>query len=81
MLWTGIGRARYGCGGAIVGTAKQILEKMNCYMDIGIRSFKLLGYPLIEEYELFGKYVLRIYRTKNYQFYEVERLIKLKLHH
>jgi alkanesulfonate monooxygenase len=58
MLWTGIGRARSGCGGALVGTPEQILAKMNRYMDMGIRSFILSGYPLIEECELFGKYVL-----------------------
>ena len=58
MLWTGIGRARSGCGGAIVGTPEQILQKLNRYMDMGIRSFILSGYPLIEECELFGKHVL-----------------------
>jgi alkanesulfonate monooxygenase len=58
MLWMGIGRARSGCGGAIVGTPEQILRKMNRYMDMGIRAFILSGYPLIEECELFGKYVL-----------------------
>jgi alkanesulfonate monooxygenase len=58
MLWMGIGRARSGCGGALVGTPDQILEKINRYMDMGIRSFILSGYPLIEECELFGKYVL-----------------------
>ena len=58
MLWTGIGRARSGCGAAIVGTPEQIIEKLNRYMDMGIRSFVLSGYPLIEECELFGKLVL-----------------------
>jgi alkanesulfonate monooxygenase len=58
MLWTGIGRARSGCGGAIVGTPQQIIEKMNRYMDMGVRAFILSGYPLKEECELFGKLVL-----------------------
>ncbi|MFN0201979.1 MAG: LLM class flavin-dependent oxidoreductase [Bacteroidia bacterium] len=58
MLWMGIGRARSGCGGAIVGTPEQVIEKLNRYMDMGIRSFILSGYPLIEECELFGKLVL-----------------------
>lgn len=58
MLWTGIGRARSGCGGAIVGTPEQIIEKMNRYMDMGVRAFILSGYPLKEECELFGKMVL-----------------------
>jgi alkanesulfonate monooxygenase len=58
MLWTGIGRARSGCGGAIVGTPDQVLAKLNRYMDMGVRSFILSGYPLLEECKLFGKYVL-----------------------
>ncbi|GAB3775384.1 LLM class flavin-dependent oxidoreductase [Spirosoma horti] len=58
MLWMGIGRARSGCGGALVGTPAQIIDKLNRYMDMGIRSFILSGYPLIEECELFGKHVL-----------------------
>lgn len=58
MLWTGIGRARSGCGAAIVGTPEQIIEKLDRYMDMGIRSFVLSGYPLIEECELFGQLVL-----------------------
>jgi alkanesulfonate monooxygenase len=58
MMWTGIGRARSGCGAALVGTPEQIIEKLNRYMDMGIRAFILSGYPLIEECELFAKYVL-----------------------
>ena len=58
MLWTGIGRARSGCGGALVGTPDQIIAKLNRYMDMGIRAFILSGYPLLEECELFGKHVL-----------------------
>ncbi len=54
----GIGRARSGCGAALVGTPEQILLKLNRYIDMGIRAFILSGYPLIEECKLFGKYVL-----------------------
>lgn len=58
FLWTGIGRARSGCAGAIVGTPDQVIEKLNRYMDMGVRSFILSGYPLIEECKLFGEKVL-----------------------
>ena len=57
-LWTGIGRARSGCGGAIVGTPEQVLQKLNRYMDMGVRSFVFSGYPLIEECKLFAQQVL-----------------------
>jgi alkanesulfonate monooxygenase len=58
LLWTEIGKARSGCGGALVGSPAQIIEKLNRYMDMGIRAFILSGYPLIEESELFAQYVL-----------------------
>lgn len=57
-LWMGIGRARSGCGGAIVGNPQQVLEKMERYMDMGIRAFILSGYPLMEEAQHFAKWVL-----------------------
>lgn len=58
LLWTGIGKARSGCGAALVGTPDQIINKINRYIDMGIRAFILSGYPLIEECDLFAKYVL-----------------------
>lgn len=57
-LWMGIGRARSGCGGALVGTPEQILFKLQRYMDMGIRSFILSGYPLKEEANYVAKYIL-----------------------
>lgn len=57
-LWMGIGRARSGCGGAIVGDPAQVLAKMERYMEMGIRAFILSGYPLMDEAKHFAKYVL-----------------------
>lgn len=57
-LWTGIGRARSGCGAALVGNPDQIYEKIQRYMDMGIRSFIFSGYPHLKECKLFAKYVL-----------------------
>jgi alkanesulfonate monooxygenase len=57
-LWTGIGRARSGCGAALVGSPDQILTKIKRYHDMGIRSFIFSGYPHLQECELFAKYVL-----------------------
>ncbi|GAB5550472.1 MAG: LLM class flavin-dependent oxidoreductase [Saprospiraceae bacterium] len=62
-LWTGIGRARSGCGAALVGTPDQIVDKINQYMQMGIRSFIFSGYPHLEECELFAKYVLPKLKT------------------
>lgn len=58
ILWTGIGQARSGAGGALVGAPEQILVQLNRYMDMGIRAFIFSGYPLIEECAYFGKLVL-----------------------
>lgn len=58
LLWTEIGKARSGCGRVLVGDRDQVLEKINRYMDMGIRSFIFSGYPLIEERRLFAAYVL-----------------------
>ncbi|MEM9774983.1 MAG: LLM class flavin-dependent oxidoreductase [Chloroflexota bacterium] len=57
-LWTGIGRARSGCGMALVGDPDQIKAKIQAYMDMGIRSFIFSGYPHLDECRLFAKYVL-----------------------
>ena len=57
-LWTGIGRARSGCGAALVGSADQILSAIEEYKAMGIRAFIFSGYPHLEECEHFGKLVL-----------------------
>lgn len=57
-LWTGIGRARSGCGAALVGDPDQIYAKIQRYISMGIRSFIFSGYPHLEECKLFAKYVL-----------------------
>jgi alkanesulfonate monooxygenase len=57
-LWTGIGRARSGCGAAIVGNPDQVLAKLKAYQAAGIEAFILSGYPHAQECDLFAKYVL-----------------------
>lgn len=62
-VWSGIGRARSGCGSAIVGNPDQVYAKMQRYIDMGIRSFILSGYPHLEECDLFAKHVLPRFDT------------------
>lgn len=57
-LWTGIGRARSGAGAAIVGDPDQVLAKLRQYMDLGLESFILSGYPHVAEGDLFARHVL-----------------------
>ena len=62
-LWTGIGKGRSGCGAAIVGNPDQVIYKLNKYMEMGIRSFILSGYPHKEECKIFAKLVLPKLKT------------------
>jgi alkanesulfonate monooxygenase len=57
-LWTGVGRARSGCGAAIVGDPDQVLAKLNDYREMGIEAFILSGYPHAAEADLFARHVL-----------------------
>jgi alkanesulfonate monooxygenase len=57
-LWTGIGRARSGCGAAIVGDPDQVVAKLKAYQAAGIDAFILSGYPHARECDLFARYVL-----------------------
>jgi alkanesulfonate monooxygenase len=62
-LWTGVGRARSGCGAALVGSTDQILSKIEEYKKMGIRAFIFSGYPHIDEAEHFGKRVMPHLKT------------------
>ena len=64
-LWTGIGRARSGCGAAIVGSADQVMSEIESYMKMGIRSFIFSGYPHIDECKYFGRLILSEMKTSS----------------
>jgi alkanesulfonate monooxygenase len=58
FLWTGIGRARSGCGAAIVGDPDQVLGKLQRYRELGISAFILSGYPHAAEADLVARHIL-----------------------
>ncbi len=62
-LWTGVGRARSGCGAALVGSTDQVLSELESYQKMGMRAFILSGYPHIEECKHFGSRVLPQMKT------------------
>jgi alkanesulfonate monooxygenase len=62
-LWTGVGRARSGCGAALVGSVDQVLSEIHDYMKMGIRAFIFSGYPHLQECEIFGSKVLPQIKT------------------
>ena len=62
-LWTGVGRARSGCGAALVGSTDQVLSELESYQKMGMRAFILSGYPHIDECKSFGTRVLPQMKT------------------
>ncbi|MGR3464315.1 LLM class flavin-dependent oxidoreductase [Limimaricola sp.] len=62
-LWTGVGRARSGCGAALVGSTDQVYSKLEEYRKMGMRAFILSGYPHIDEAKHFGARVLPRMKT------------------
>jgi len=62
-LWTGIGRARSGCGAAIVGSVDQVMSEIETYRKMGIRAFIFSGYPHLDECRHFGTKVLPHLKT------------------
>ncbi len=62
-LWTGVGRARSGCGAALVGPTDQVLSKLETYRKMGIRAFIFSGYPHLDEAKHFGRLVMPDLKT------------------
>ena len=62
-LWTGVGRARSGCGAALVGSTDQVLGKIEAYQKMGIRAFIFSGYPHLDEARHFGQRVMPQLKT------------------
>ena len=57
-LWAGVGLVRGGAGTALVGDPDTVAQRMREYMDIGIDSFILSGYPHLEEAYRFAELVM-----------------------
>jgi alkanesulfonate monooxygenase len=57
-LWAGVGLARGGAGTALVGDAETVATRMKEYMELGIDTFILSGYPHLEEAYRFAELVL-----------------------
>lgn len=62
-LWTGVGRARSGCGAALVGSTDQVMTQIEEYRKMGIRAFIFSGYPHLDECISFGQRVLPNIKT------------------
>ena len=58
ILWTHIGKVFSGCGSGLVGSAAQVVAKLQRYIDMGFRAFIFSGFPLMEEAGYFASLVL-----------------------
>jgi alkanesulfonate monooxygenase len=56
-LWAGVGLVRGGAGTALVGDPTQVAARMTEYMELGIETFILSGYPHLEESYRFAELV------------------------
>lgn len=56
-LWAGVGLVRGGAGTALVGNPEEIVARLREYVDIGVDSFVLSGYPHLEEAIRFAELV------------------------
>jgi alkanesulfonate monooxygenase len=56
-LWAGVGLVRGGAGTALVGDPETVADRIKEYIDIGIDTFILSGYPHLEEAYRFAELV------------------------
>ncbi len=57
-LWAGIGLVRHGPGTALIGSAEQVVKRIQDYRDAGIEVLIVSGMPLLEEAYRFAELVL-----------------------
>jgi alkanesulfonate monooxygenase len=59
-LWAGVGLARGGAGTALVGSHREVAERIEEYAELGVTELVLSGYPHLEEAYWFAEGVLPI---------------------
>ncbi|MFJ8044100.1 LLM class flavin-dependent oxidoreductase [Kitasatospora sp. NPDC096147] len=62
-LWAGIGLVREGAGTALVGSHREVAERLAEYRELGIDEFVLSGYPHLEEAYRVGEQVAPLFRA------------------
>lgn len=63
-LWAGFGLVRGGAGTALVGSHREVAERIEEYHALGIDEFVLSGHPHLEEAYWFGEGVLPLLRAR-----------------
>jgi len=57
-IWSGVGLVRGGAGTALIGSYRQVAQRIEEYISLGISTFILSGYPNLEEALLVGQEVV-----------------------
>jgi alkanesulfonate monooxygenase len=63
-LWAGVGLVRGGAGTALVGDPQTVAARLQEYVDLGVDSFVLSGYPHLEEAYRFAELVFPLLPDK-----------------
>jgi alkanesulfonate monooxygenase len=63
-LWSGLSLVRDGGSLLLVGTPEQLTERFLEYIDVGISTFILSGYPHLEEATITGRLLLPLLQEK-----------------
>ncbi|MDO3650608.1 LLM class flavin-dependent oxidoreductase [Nocardia mangyaensis] len=63
-LWAGVGLVRGGAGTALVGSHREVADRIIEYSRLGVSHFVLSGYPHVEEAYWFGEGVLPILQRR-----------------
>jgi alkanesulfonate monooxygenase len=63
-FWAGLSVVRGGGAMAFVGTPDQVADRLIEYIDIGVSSFILSGYPNLEEASISGKALIPAVKRK-----------------
>jgi alkanesulfonate monooxygenase len=64
-LWAGVGLVRGGAGTALIGSHRQVAERITEYEGIGIDTFILSAYPNLEEAVRVGEDLLPLVRREH----------------
>lgn len=57
-MWMGVNTVRAGAGASLVGTPEMVAKALREYVDVGVHTFILSGWPHVEEVEIFGREVM-----------------------
>ena len=65
-VWAGIGLVRGGVGTALVGSYREVADRIVEYHEAGFEAFLLSGYPHLEEAYWFGEGVMPLLRESGH---------------